>query len=119
MNTHAERANSRWSDPAVVRTSGLTRRTTPTTMAAMAKVKRTYNLSEQTVRSVRDLSQRYGVAPTQDAVVEVAVQELERQLRYVHEARAWEGASSDPEFQAEVGDLEGAYRSADEETWPR
>lgn len=85
----------------------------------MAKVKRTYNLSEQTVRSVRELSQRYGVAPTQDAVVEVAVEELERQLRYADESRVWEAARRDPEFQAEVADLEAAYRSADEETWPR
>jgi len=85
----------------------------------MAKVKRTYNLSERTVRSVRDLSQRYGVAPTQDAVVEVAVEELERKLRYAEEAGIWEAARADPEFQAEVADLETAFRSADEEAWPR
>jgi hypothetical protein len=83
----------------------------------MAKVKRTYNLSEHTVRTVRDLSQRYGVATTQDAVVEAAVDELERQLRYAEEARLWESAADDPAFQAEVADLEATYRSADEETW--
>lgn len=85
----------------------------------MAKIKRTYNLSERTVRSVRELSHRYGVAPTQDAVVEVAVEELERQLRYAEEARLWEAARDEPDFLAEAADLDAAYRSADEETWPR
>ncbi len=84
----------------------------------MAKVKRTYNLSERTIRRVRELSQRYAVAPTQDAVVEIAVDELERQLRYAVEARLWAAAGTDPEFQVELADMEAAYRSADDETWP-
>lgn len=85
----------------------------------MAKVKRTYNLSEQTIRTVRAISRQYGFAGTQDAVVETAVAELERQLRYAEEARLWESAGDDPAFQAEMTDLEAAYRSADEETWSR
>jgi hypothetical protein len=46
-----------------------------------ARTKRTYNLSSATVRRVREMAERYGVAPTQDAVVELAVDELERRLR--------------------------------------
>lgn len=84
----------------------------------MAKVKRTYNLSEGTVRSVRELSERYGISRSQDAVVELAVEELERRLRDADEARTWASARDDPEFQHETADLEQAYRSADQESWP-
>jgi hypothetical protein len=47
----------------------------------MSRVKRTYNLPEETVLAVRELSEQYGLAPTQDAVVELAVDELRRHLR--------------------------------------
>lgn len=82
------------------------------------KGKRTYNLTEATLRSVRELADEYRVAPTQDAVVELAVSELARRVRDDEEARAWEAAAADPEFAREVGEVEGAYRSADRETWP-
>ena len=85
----------------------------------MAKVKRTYNLSERTVRAVRELSERYELAPSQDAVVELAVAELERRLRDSDEARTWETVAADPSFRSETDELEKTYRSADEETWPR
>ena len=81
-------------------------------------MKRTYNLSPTTVRRVREMAERYRVAPSQDAVVELAVDELERRLVEESEAAAWEAAASDPEFGAEAGELEAAYRSADRETWP-
>ncbi len=84
----------------------------------MAKVKRTYNLSEPTIRTVRELSERYGLDRSQDAVVELAVEELERRLRDAEEARAWAAAAEEPEFQQESDSLEAVYRSADEETWP-
>lgn len=82
------------------------------------RVKRTYNLSGTTVRRVREMAERYGVAPSQDAVVELAVDELERRLRDASEAADWERAASDPSFQAEVADFETALRTADRETWP-
>ena len=82
------------------------------------RVKRTYNLSSSTVRRVREMAERYGVAASQDAVIELAVDELERRLRDVEEAAAWERAASDPAFVTEAGDLEAAYRTADRETWP-
>ena len=78
------------------------------------RTKRTYNLSTATVRRVREMAERYGVAPTQDAVVELAVDELERRLREEREASVWEEAATDPA----LTELNAAYRSADRETWP-
>jgi predicted kinase len=78
------------------------------------RTKRTYNLSSATVRRVREMAERYGVAPTQDAVVELAVDELERRLREEREATIWEAAASD----RALTELADAYRSADRETWP-
>jgi hypothetical protein len=87
-------------------------------MATRDRMKRTYNLSSETVRRVREMAEHYGVAASQDAVVELAVDELERRLRDQREADAWEAAAADPGFSAETRDLEGAYLSADRETWP-
>ncbi len=81
-------------------------------------MKRTYNLPPATVKRVREMAERYGVAASQDAVVELAVDELERRLREEHEANAWEQAAADPAFRAEADELEAAYRVADGETWP-
>jgi len=86
---------------------------------AMAdRTKRTYNLSPATVERVREMAERYGVARSQDAVIELAVDELERRLREERESEAWQEAASDPGFRAEVNELDAAYRSADRETWP-
>jgi predicted kinase len=83
-----------------------------------SRVKRTYNLAPRTVRRVREMAERYGVAPSQDAVIELAVDELERRIREQQEADAWARAAADPEFQSEVEEVAAAYRSADRETWP-
>jgi predicted kinase len=82
------------------------------------RTKRTYNLSSSTVRRVREMAERYGVAPSQDAVIELAVDELERRLRDAEEATIWAAAAEDPGFVAETEDLEAAYRTSDRETWP-
>ncbi len=88
-------------------------------MTAMpARVKRTYNLAPATVRRVRDMAERYRVAPSQDAVVELAVDELERHLLEAQEGEAWTAAASDPAFVAEVDETDAAYHAADRETWP-
>lgn len=84
----------------------------------MLKTKRTYNLSRRTIDTVQALAQRK-VAPTQDALVELAVDELARQVRDADEADAWTAAAADREFVAEAEDLDAAYRTADAETWPR
>lgn len=83
-----------------------------------SRVKRTYNLAPATVRRVREMAERYGVASSQDGVIELAVDELERRLRDEREAAAWEEAASDPAFRAEVEELEAEFRTADRETWP-
>lgn len=84
-----------------------------------SRMKRTYNLAPSTVRRVREMAEEYGVAPSQDAVIELAVDELARRLREEHESLAWQEAASDPAFQAEADELGAAYGSADRETWPR
>ena len=83
-----------------------------------SRVKRTYNLAPGTVHRVREMAERYGVAKSQDAVIELAVDELERRIREQHEADAWERAATDRRFQSEAGEVEAAYRSADRESWP-
>jgi hypothetical protein len=82
------------------------------------RVKRTYNLQASTVRRVREMTERYGVAASQDAVVELAVDELDRRLREAREAVQWESAATDASFRNEADELEATYRSADRETWP-
>ncbi|MGH2488398.1 MAG: hypothetical protein ACRDFR_02095 [Candidatus Limnocylindria bacterium] len=83
-----------------------------------SRVKRTYNLDPRTERAVRELADRYGIAGSQDAVVELAVDELRRLVAERAEAAAWERASADATFTAEAADLEAAYAAADRETWP-
>lgn len=82
------------------------------------RVKRTYNLAPRTVKRVREMAERYGVAASQDAVIELAIDELERRMSDAREGAAWEAAASDPTFVAEAEELGAAYRSADRETWP-
>ena len=82
------------------------------------KEKRTYNLTAATVRAVRELADEYHAAPTQDAVVELAVSELARRLRDEAESATWEKAAADAAFRAEAQEIEDAYRGADRETWP-
>ena len=91
---------------------------TRATIGPWQAVKRTYNLDPRTVHAVRELADRFGVATSQDAVVELAVDELRCLIAEREESAAWERASTDPEWLAESRDLEEAYRSADLETWP-
>ncbi len=79
-------------------------------------MKRTYNLSEQTVARVRELSARYGAAPSQDRVVELAVERLYRSVREQEEAEQWSRAADDPEFREEALRLAREY--GDRESWP-
>lgn len=83
------------------------------------RTKRTYNLPERTVRAVRELAATYGLASTQDGVIELAVDELARRIREEAEAAQWEAAAADPALRAESADLAAAYEPADRETWPR
>ncbi len=81
-----------------------------------SRTKRTYNLSEQTVSRVRELAGRYEAAPSQDRVVELAVERLYRAVRDEQEAQAWARAAEDPEFRAEAKRIARDY--GDRESWP-
>lgn len=81
------------------------------------KTKRTYYLSIEAVRAVRELASA-GLARSQDAVVELAIDELARRRRDAREAALWERAASDPEYQGEVRLMELEFATADAETWP-
>jgi hypothetical protein len=83
-----------------------------------SRVKRTYNLAPETVRQVREMADKYEVASSQDAVIELAVDELARRLSDEREADAWAAAADDPGFRAESEEIAAAYRRADRETWP-
>jgi len=83
------------------------------------RTKRTYNLPERTVVAVRELAATYGLASTQDGVIELAVDELARRVREEVEGERWADAVGDPTFGRETADLAAAYATADRETWPR
>lgn len=80
------------------------------------RTKRTYNLAEPTVRRVRELSELYGAAATQDAVVDLAVERLYLALRERAEGERWAAAADDPDFQREMQDVQRELRYA--ESWP-
>jgi hypothetical protein len=80
------------------------------------RVKRTYNLAPPTVHRVRELSEVYGASPTQDGVVDLAVERLYLELRERAESEAWARAAADPDFQREAREL---YADLDHaESWP-
>jgi hypothetical protein len=80
------------------------------------RTKRTYNLAEPTVRRVRELSELYGAAPTQDGVVDLAVEQLYRELREKAEGERWAAAAEDPDFQREMREVQRGLGYA--ESWP-
>ena len=80
------------------------------------RTKRTYNLAEPTVRRVRELSDVYGAAPTQDGVVDLAVERLYLELREQAEAARWASAAQDKAFRREMRSVATDLRSA--ESWP-
>ena len=78
--------------------------------------KRTYRLTERAQTRVRELAGHYSIAGSQDAVVELAVDRLYREVEAAVEALRWAEAANDPAFQTETADL--ARDFADAETWP-
>ena len=79
-----------------------------------ARTKRTYSLRPATVSRVRELAARYG--SSQDAVVDRAVEELDRAVREETEARRWAEAAEDPEFTIEAAQVASAFDEPDR--WP-
>jgi hypothetical protein len=82
-----------------------------------SKVKRTYNLNAATVARVRELAGSYGAAPSQDGVVELAIERLYRDIREREEAELWAASSGDIEFRAEMAGIANAYDEPG--SWPR
>jgi len=80
------------------------------------RTKRTYRISTRTQERVRELSARYGVAGSQDAVVEAAVDRLYREVEAQAEADRWADAAADPGFRAETEAIARVFDAA--ETWP-
>ena len=78
------------------------------------RTKRTYSLRPETVARVRELAARYGTS--QDALVDTAVERLDRASREEDEARAWESAASDPSFAAEAREIAATFDESDR--WP-
>jgi len=78
--------------------------------------KRTYNLDEATIRHVREMSAEYGVADSQDAVVELAVERLYREALDRVEADQWAAAATDPRFVVEMGQIAAELDGDDK--WP-
>ena len=78
------------------------------------RTKRTYSLRPETIARVRELAARYG--SSQDAVVDTAVEGLERAAREGDESAAWTSAARDAEFAAEVRDIASSFDDTDR--WP-
>lgn len=58
------------------------------------------------------------VAPSQDALVEMALVDFFMALRHQEESRRFEQGAHDPDLAAEVALLERQFQGADRETWP-
>lgn len=80
------------------------------------RTKRTYNLAAPTVHRVRELAEIYGASPTQDGVVDLAVERLYQEHREQAEGDRWAAAAADPEFRQEMTDL--ARDLGEAESWP-
>ena len=80
------------------------------------RAKRTYNLDPSTVHRVRELAGLPDVAPSQDGVVDLAVERLYLEVQARREADAWETAANDPVFTSEMTGIVTDYR--DGEAWP-
>ncbi len=81
-----------------------------------SKTKRTYNLSTDAVAHVRDLAARGDLAASQDAVVEMAIEQLYREVRDREDAARWSLASRDAGFLREMRAIASELDRAAE--WP-
>ena len=83
------------------------------------KTKRTYNLSIEAVAAVKRLVEERHLASSQDALVERAIAELDRWVRDSDDARLWQQAADDVEFQAEAAELDVEFAADDLQAWER
>jgi hypothetical protein len=77
------------------------------------RIKRTYNLSPESVEQVRRLAGEAGLANSQDGIIELAIERLYREVRNRDEAAAWTSAAHDQAFQSEVRELDAVYGAAE------
>ena len=82
------------------------------------KVKRTYRLPISTVEAVRYLVERRKLAATQDAVVEMAIEDLVMAARHADEASEFAAAREDHDLRIEGDRLERDFAPLDVESWP-
>ncbi len=82
------------------------------------KVKRTYELSAETVRWIKETALTGSLGRSQNDVVELAVHELRRSVREEERRRRWAAVASDAASSAALQSLDTAYATADSETWP-
>jgi hypothetical protein len=81
------------------------------------KTKRTYNISQEAVATVKRLVEERHLAPSQDALVEQAIAELARRVRDADDARLWQEAGADAEFLAEAHQLDAEFTEDDLRAW--
>jgi ABC-type taurine transport system ATPase subunit len=81
------------------------------------KTKRTYNISPEAVATVKRLVEERHLAPSQDALVERAIIEFARRVRDADDARMWQAARDDAEFQAEVEQIGAEFFADDDRAW--
>ena len=80
------------------------------------RIKRTYNLSPESIEQVRRLAGEAGLADSQDGIVELAIERLYREVRDRDESSIWSRAAHDAAFQSEVRELDAVYGAS--EGWP-
>ena len=86
-------------------------------VAMSTKMKRTYNISPEAVATVKRLVEERHLAPSQDALVEQAIAELARCVRDADDARLWQQAAYDTEFQAEAQQIDVEFSRDDLQAW--
>ena len=81
------------------------------------KTKRTYNISPEAIETVKRLVEEQHLASSQDALVEHAINELARRVQDAADARVWQEAAADPEFQAESLQIDAELSLDDIHAW--
>jgi hypothetical protein len=81
------------------------------------KVKRTYNISAESVETVKRLVEERHIASSQDALIEQAIAEIARRVRDADDARLWSEAAVDTTLQAEIEDIEHWATQDDLDAW--
>jgi hypothetical protein len=80
-------------------------------------MKRTYNISPESIATVKSLVEEHHLARSQDELVEHAISELARRVRDADEEALWSMAAKDPEFQEEAKDLDMLFAEDDAAAW--